>query len=204
MPLYQLWAQNGFVVFTADNRGSARRGKAFEDTLFKRLGKTELEDQLAALGALKAMPFVDGSRVGLWGWSYGGFMTLYALTHTDAYACGFAVAPVSDWLDYDACYTERYLKLPKDNPGGYRDSSPVNAAANLKGRLFFAHGLMDDNVHFANSAMMADALLKAGKPFDTAYYPRMNHSIHEKPARLDLFARMLDFFQSNLNGGARP
>lgn len=198
MPLYQLWAQRGFAVFAADNRGSARRGKAFEDALCKRLGKTELEDQLAALGALKALPFVDGGRVGLWGWSYGGFMTLYALTHTDAFACGFAVAPVSDWLDYDACYTERYLKLPKDNPEGYRDSSPVNDAENLKGRLFFAHGLLDDNVHFANSARMADALLKAGKSFDTAYYPRMTHSIHEKPARLDLFTRMAEFFKDTL------
>lgn len=198
MPLYQLWAQSGFVVFSADNRGSSRRGKAFEDTLYRRLGKIELEDQLSALGALKGMPFVDGARVGLWGWSYGGTMTLYALTHTDAYACGFAVAPVSDWLDYDACYTERYLKLPKDNPEGYKDSSPVNFAANLKGNLFFAHGLMDDNVHFANSAMMVDALLKAGKPFGTAYYPRMDHSIHEKPARSDLFARMLEFFKENL------
>jgi len=198
MPLYQLWAQSGFVVFIADNRGSARRGKTFEDTLYKRLGKVELEDQLAALDALKRLLFVDGARVGIWGWSYGGYMTLYALTHTNAYACGFAVAPVSDWLNYDACYTERYLKLPKDDADGYRESSPVHAAERLEGRLFFAHGLMDDNVHFANSAMMVDALLKAGKPFGTAYYPRMNHSIHEKPARADLFARMLEFFKTNL------
>ena len=198
MPLYQLLAQSGFVVFTADNRGSSRRGKAFEDTLYKHMGKIELEDQLAALEVLKRMPFVDGARIGLWGWSYGGFMTLYALTHTDAYACGFAVAPVSDWLSYDACYTERYLKLPRDNEVGYRESSPVNAAEGLKGRLFFAHGLMDDNVHFANSAMMVDALLKAGKPFSTAYYPRMSHGIKEKPARTDLFSRMLEFFKAGL------
>lgn len=198
MPLYQLWAQSGFVVFASDNRGSARRGKAFEDPLLRRLGRTELQDQLAALEVLKRMPFVDGARIGLWGWSYGGYMTLYALTHTDAYACGFAVAPVSDWLSYDACYTERYLKLPRDNEVGYRESSPVHAAEGLRGRLFFAHGLMDDNVHFANSAMMVDALLKAGKPFGTAYYPRMNHGIREKPARADLFARMLEFFQANL------
>ena len=198
MPLYQLWAQSGFIVFIADNRGSARRGKGFEDPLYKRLGKIELEDQLAALDALKRLPFVDGARIGLWGWSYGGYMTLYALTHTDAFACGFAVAPVSDWLNYDACYTERYLKFPTDDADGYQESSPVHAAGGLKGNLFFAHGLMDDNVHFANSAMMVDALLKAGKPFGTAYYPRMTHSIHEKPARADLFARMLAFFKANL------
>ena len=198
IPIGQLFAQNGFVCFAVDNRGSARRGKAFEDVLFKRLGKAELADQLAGLEALKKLPYVDGSRIGLWGWSYGGFMTTYALTHAGAYACGFAVAPVTDWLNYDACYTERYLKLPKDNPEGYKDSSPVNAAGGLHAPYYLAQGLMDNNVHFENSARMADAFYKAEKPFLMAYYPRMDHGIAGKEARRDLFTRMLEFFTANL------
>ena len=199
-PINQLFAQNGFVAFSVDNRGSDRRGKAFENVLLRRMGKAELEDQLAGAKALETMPFVDAARVGLWGWSYGGYMTTYALTHTDAYRCGFAVAPVTDWLDYDACYTERYLKLPKDNPEGYNDSSPLFSAEGLRGPFFLAQGLMDDNVHFSNSARMADAFYKARKPFGMAYYPRMDHGIREKEPRADLFTRMLGFFRENLQG----
>jgi dipeptidyl-peptidase 4 len=202
----QLWRQNGYVTFSVDNRGSSRRGKAYEDTLLKRTGLHELEDQLAGLAALKALPYVDGSRVALWGWSYGGYMTCYALTHSPAgaYRCGVAVAPVTDWLNYDSCYTERYLKLPKDDPAGYKDSSPVYAAADLKAPLFLAHGLVDDNVHFGNSVQMVDALFKGKATFDYAYYPRMDHSIHGPDARLDLFTRILSFFDAHLKGGGMP
>jgi dipeptidyl-peptidase-4 len=198
----QLWRQNGFVCFSVDNRGSDRRGKAFEESLLKRTGKFELEDQLAGLAALRALPYVDGDRVALWGWSYGGYMTCYALTHapSTAYRCGVAVAPVTDWLNYDSCYTERYLKLPKDNPDGYKDSSPVFSAAALKASLFLAHGLVDDNVHFGNSAQMVDALFKAKVPFEYAYYPKMDHGIRGPDARLDLFTRILAFFEKNLKG----
>lgn len=199
----QLWAQEGFVCFSVDNRGSARRGKAFEDPLMKRTGLHELEDQLAGLAALKALPYVDGARVGIWGWSYGGFMTCYAMTHAPkgSYACGAAVAPVTDWLNYDTCYTERYLKLPKDDPAGYRDSSPAFSADALTGPLFIAQGLVDDNVHFGNSVQMVDALFKAKKPFEMAYYPRMDHGIRGPDARVDLFTRILDFFRRTLQNG---
>jgi dipeptidyl-peptidase-4 len=202
----QLWRQNGYVTFSVDNRGSARRGKAYEDALLKRTGLHELEGQLAGLAALKALPYVDGSRVALWGWSYGGYMTIYALTHqpAGAYACGVAVAPVTDWLNYDSCYTERYLKLPKDNPEGYRDSSPVFAASGLKVPLFLAHGLVDDNVHFGNSVQMVDALFKAKARFDYAYYPRMDHGIRGPDARFDLFTRILAFFDANLKVAGTP
>ena len=197
-PWNQFLAQRGFVTFTLDNRGSARRGKAFEEVLLKRLGRAELEDQLAGVAYLKTLSFVDPERIGVWGWSYGGFMTCYALTHTGAFRCGVAVAPVTDWRNYDSCYTERYLKLPADNPKGYDESAPVKAAGNLSGRLMIAHGLVDDNVHFANSVQMTDALIEAGEDFQTAYYPRMDHGIRGPEARRDLFTRMAGFFEQTL------
>jgi len=199
----QLFAENGFVYFSIDNRGSTRRGKAFEDVLYKRMGKVELEDQLAGLKALKALPYVDGNRVGIWGWSYGGFMTCYTLTHAPKgdFACGLAVAPVTDWLNYDTCYTERYLKLPKDDRHGYRNSSPVHFAKDLKGNFFLAQGLVDNNVHFGNSVQLVDALYKAHKSFQLAYYPRMSHGIRGPDARLDLFTHILHFFEQQLEPG---
>jgi dipeptidyl-peptidase-4 len=205
-PLTQLFTQAGFVYASVDGRGSGRRGRAFEGALFERLGKAELEDQLAALESLKSLPFVDGERVGIWGWSYGGFMALYALAHTGAYRCGAAVAPVADWLSYDTCYTERYLKLPSENAGGYAESSPLNAASALSAPLFLAHGLMDDNVHFTNSARMTQALASSRKPFETAFYPKNDHGIRGDGARADLFTRLLDFFERHLkpNAGAAP
>ncbi len=196
----QLFAGNGFAVFTIDNRGSARRGSAFEAPLLRRLGKVELEDQLAGIAYVKSLNFVDASRIGVWGWSYGGFMTLYSIANAPkgTFAAGVAVAPVTDWMNYDSCYTERYLKLPKENAGGYRDSSPLFSAAGFTAPVLIAQGLCDDNVHFGNSAQMVDALLKAGKPFTTAYYPRMDHGIREKQDRADLFSRILDFFELHL------
>jgi dipeptidyl-peptidase-4 len=195
-----LFAQAGFVVFSLDNRGSWRRGAAFEGALTGRLGKIELEDQMAGVAYLKALPFVDPDRLGIWGWSYGGFMTLYALAHAPAgtFRAGAAVAPVSDWATYDTCYTERYLGLPAENPEGYRASSTESAAAAVSGRLLMMHGLSDDNVHFQNSVRMAEALLKAGRPFDTAFYPGQDHGIRERTHRRDLFARMLAFFEEAL------
>jgi len=199
-PIYQMFLQRGFVLFSLDNRGSARRGREFESATLKRLGERELADQLVGLAWLKSQPFVDGNRVGIWGWSYGGTLTCYALANAPAgsYAAGAAVAPVTDWLNYDTCYTERYMKLPAENEAGYAAAAPVRAAARFTAPLLLLHGLADDNVHFGNSAQMADALLKAGKPFESQYYPRMTHSIHERPARSDLFARMLAFFEEHL------
>ncbi len=201
----RLFLERGFVVFCLDNRGSARRGAAFEGALFRRLGQVELEDQLTGVEYLKSLPWVDGSRIGLWGWSYGGFMTLYALTHAPegTFRAGAAVAPVSDWRLYDTCYTERYLGLPDANADGYRKSSPVFAAEALSGRLLLIHGLADDNVHFAHSARMVDALLQAGKPFEMAFYPRQNHGIREPSHREDLFRRILDFFEEVLGGPSK-
>jgi dipeptidyl-peptidase-4 len=200
--MQQYFVQQGYLWFSVDGRGSFRRGKAFEDALYKRMGKAELEDQLAGVEALKKLPYVDASRIGIWGWSYGGFMTCYALTHAPAgtFRCGAAVAPVTDWLNYDSCYTERYLKLPKENEQGYADSSPVHAAASLCAPFLIAQGLVDDNVHFGNSVQMVDALFAAKKPFEMAYYPKMDHGIRGPDARLDLFTRIEEFFEKNLKG----
>lgn len=201
----QLFSQKGFIYFSIDNRGSARRGTAFEAPILRQFGKCELEDQLAGVAFLKKLSYVDPDRIGLWGWSYGGFMTLYSLTHTNVFSCGFAVAPVTDWLDYDTCYTERYMKLPKTNSEGYRKSSPVYDVSRLRVPLAIAQGLVDDNVHFQNSARFIDASYKAGKHVDMAYYPRMSHGIRGKKARLDLFRRILSFFEKNLRtGGTTP
>ncbi len=148
----QLLAENGFLVWTLDNRGSWGRGHAWESVIFENMGKHELEDQLTGVEYLKSLPYVDGSRLGIRGWSYGGYMTLYALTHApDVFKCGSAGAPVTDWKFYDSIYTERYMRTPSENPAGYKSSSPLEAAANLKAKLLIIHGTSDDNVHLQNT-----------------------------------------------------
>ena len=190
---HALLTQKGYIVFSLDNRGSAGRGQSWEAELLKRFGQKELEDQLKGVAWLKRQPWVDGGRIGLWGWSYGGFMTLYALTHSQEFKAGVAVAPVTDWRYYDSIYTERYLKLPKDNEQGYRDSSPVNFAQDLNGALFLAHGTGDDNVHLQNTVTFIDALIKAGKPYQLHLYPGRDHSIRDEKARVHLFRAIYDF-----------
>jgi len=196
---HQVLASRGMLVFSLDNRGSASRGRDFERTLLRRLGKTELEDQLAGVAYLKTLPYVDASRIGIWGWSYGGFMTCYALTNAaGVFRAGAAVAPVTDWLRYDSIYTERYLKLPADNEAGYRDSSPVNQAGNLTDALLILHGTGDDNVHWGNTAAFVEALYKAGKPYDLQLYPNKTHGIMGKDARAHLYNRIVAHFERYL------
>jgi dipeptidyl-peptidase-4 len=137
----------------------------------------ELQDLEDMLAWLKSKPFVDQSRIGLWGWSYGGFMTAYALTHSESFKLGIAGAPVTDWSLYDSVYTERYMDLPAENQQGYRDSSALNSATALKGKLLLIHGAMDDNVHVQNTYKLADRLQRAGKEFQLMIYPRSRHSI---------------------------
>ncbi len=169
----EMMAEKGFIIFTLDNRGSYGRGHAFETPIYHHFGKVELEDQLAGVKYLKSLPYVDASRIGIWGWSYGGYMTLDAMFNApDVFKAGVAVAPVSDWRLYDTIYTERYMGRPQDNPEGYADSSPVNQAANLKGKLMLAHGTGDDNVHFANTSEVLNELILAGKyPADVMIFP---------------------------------
>ncbi|HLE60440.1 MAG TPA: S9 family peptidase, partial [Thermoanaerobaculaceae bacterium] len=165
----------------------------------RRLGKIELEDQLAGVEWLKKQPFVDGQRIGIWGASYGGFMTCYAMTNAPGvFRAGVAITSVTDWRLYDSIYTERYLKLPAENPDGYRDSSPVNQADRLSGALLLTHGTADDNVHWHNTLVFADGLTRAGKRYDLQLHAGATHRFYRKDQRVDLYARMVEFFERHL------
>ncbi len=196
---HQMMAQKGFLIFAVDNRGMAARGHAFETPLFHRMGQVELADQLAGVSYLKALPYVDGARIGIWGWSYGGYMTCYAMLNApEVFKAGFAGAPVTDWRQYDTIYTERYMGLPKDNAEGYKNSSPVTHAAKLKGKLLIAAGTDDDNVHFANTVELSEQFIQAGRYAEIQIYPGRGHGISDRPARLHLFRRVTQFFLDNL------
>jgi dipeptidyl-peptidase-4 len=195
-----LLAQEGFLVWSLDNRGSAARGHAWESPIFNNLGRAELEDQLAGVAYLKSLPFVDANRLGIWGWSYGGYMTLYALTHApDVFRCGAAGGPVTDWKLYDSIYTERYMRTPKENPEGYKTSSPLEAADKLKAALLLIHGTDDDNVHMQNTLNFLNALVKARRPFELYLQPGQKHGFGGETVRTYLYERLLDFFKKNLN-----
>ena len=198
----QILARQGFAVLHVDNRGMANRGKAFALPVKHNFGPTELADQLAATQqALQQFPQLDGSRIGVWGWSYGGYFTLYALEHSDMFKSGVSVAPVSNWLLYDTIYTERYMGLPKDNEKGYHDSSPVNFASDMKGKLLEVHGTSDDNVHMQNTIQMVSNLIDAGKQFQLMMYPGKTHGIAGKAARDHLFHMIDDHFLETLAPG---
>jgi dipeptidyl-peptidase-4 len=175
MPWYQFLAQNGIAVWICDNRSASAKGLASAFGIHGNLGAQELQDQLDGLVWLKAQGWADMERVCMDGWSYGGFMTTYALTHSQAWKLGIAGAPVTDWRLYDSVYTERYMGLPKDNAAGYDASSVLKAAKDLHGRLLLLHGTLDDNVHPQNSVMLIDALQKAGHPFDFMLLPGSAH-----------------------------
>jgi dipeptidyl-peptidase-4 len=196
---HQMMAQKGYLIFGLDNRGMAGRGHRFETPIHRRMGEVELADQVAGVNYLKSLPYVDGSRVGIWGWSYGGYMTLYAMTNApDVFKAGFAGAPVTDWRQYDTIYTERYMSRPQDNEDGYKKSAPATHAANLKGKLLIAHGTGDDNVHFANTVQMVEQFIRAGRYAEVMFYPGRGHGISDPPARTHLFRRVTQFFLDNL------
>ncbi len=196
----EMMAEKGYIIFTLDNRGSYYRGHAFETPVYHQLGKVELQDQLAGVKYLKSLAYVDSSRIGIWGWSYGGTMTLDAMFNApDVFKAGASIAPVSDWRLYDTAYTERYMGRPQDNPDGYRDHSPVNQAANLHGKLMIAHATGDDNVHFANTSLVINELVSAGKyPTTLMIFPGRGHGMTDAPARIQLFKGITDFFLNNL------
>jgi len=189
-------AAHGFAVLRADNRGMGSRGRAFAQAAYHNFGPVQLEDQLTVVNAaLDKDPQLDPRRLGWWGWSWGGSFTLYAMTHSDRFRVGVAVAPVTDWRDYDSVYTERYLGLPSENAEGYRDFSVVNSAAQLKGRLLLAHGTGDDNVHMENTVQFVQKLIEAGIPYDLEIYPRKTHSIEGADVRTSLYSRILAEFE---------
>lgn len=196
----ELMARKGYIIFRLDNRGSFNRGHAFETSIYHQLGKVELEDQLAGVNYLKSLPYVDGTRIGIWGWSYGAYMTLEAMAHApDVFKAGVSVAPVSDWRLYDTIYTERYMGRPQEDSEAYETSSPVNQMGSLKGKLMLAHGTGDDNVHFANTSEVLNGFIAHGSyPADVMIFPGRGHSIGDSPARIELFQRITDFFLKNL------
>ena len=193
--------RDGIAVLSVDNRGMGGRGKKFASVVMHNFGETELKDQLAALDqALTRFPQLDATRLGWWGWSYGGYMTLNALTHSTRFRTGIAVAPVTDWHDYDSIYTERYAGLVPEYEEAYKKSSPLNLARNLHGHLLEVHGTSDDNVHMQNTMQMINALIEAGKQFDLVLYPRKTHGISGPAARIHLFNRIRDHFRHDLLG----
>ncbi len=196
---HELMAQKGYIIFLVDNRGSAGRGHAFESPLHFRLGAQELSDQRDGVQYLKSLPYVDANRIGIWGWSYGGHMALHAMFEAgDDFKAGFAGGPVTDWRYYDSIYTERYLGLPQKNEKGYQDSSPVNYASQLKGKLLIAHGTGDDNVHYANTLAVINGLIEAGKYVEVLAFPGRGHGVSDPPARRVLMQRVTQFFLDNL------
>jgi dipeptidyl-peptidase-4 len=195
----ELLAQHGFAVLCADNRGGGGRGRAFAQAAYHNFGPIQLEDQLTVLdAALDKYPQLDRKRLGWWGWSWGGTFTLYAMTHSDRFRAGVAVAPVTDWRNYDSIYTERYMSEPTEFATGYKEFSVVNSAANLKGRLLLVHGTGDDNVHMENSVQFVQKLIEAGIPYDLQIYPRKTHSIAGPDVRTHLFNRILAHFEEYL------
>ncbi len=194
----QVLAHRGYVVWQLDNRGSKGRGLAFESGIYHELGKLEIADQRLGVEHLVQMGFVDPKRIGITGWSYGGYMTIHGLLFApDIFKVGVAGAPVNDWHNYDTIYTERYMGLPEANPQGYDASSNVKNASKLKGKLLIVHNVEDDNVLFQNTMQMADALEKADKQFFMQIYPQKTHGV-SGPLRRPLYQAMSDFFDAHL------
>ncbi len=196
---HQYLAQQGLVVLIVDNRSSSFRSTQQVWPIYRDLARRELADiDWAVAWLTQYNGWVDPDRIGIWGWSYGGYMTAYALTHSKLYRCGIAGAPVTDWRNYDAIYTERYMDTPQANPDGYQASSVLNAAENLQGRLLLIHGTVDDNVHLSNTLQLAKALQTAGHPFELMVYPENRHAVRVPEQRLHLHQLMTDFLKRNL------
>ncbi|RLE19488.1 MAG: hypothetical protein DRJ14_00505 [Acidobacteria bacterium] len=203
-PRNELWYKylntRGICVFRLDNRGSSNRSRAFERAIYHNMGDLELRDQIAGLNAVcKNFTFLDRSRSGIWGWSYGGYMTCMAMTRfAGQFKVGVAVAPVTDWHLYDSAYTERYMGMPKENPEGYKSSSALSWAGQLKGKLLIMAGVSDDNVHFHNTEMLLNKFVETNRFPDLMVYPGKKHSIRGRQTRRYLFWRISDYFISNL------
>jgi dipeptidyl-peptidase 4 len=195
----ELLAEHGFAVLHADNRGTGMRGREFAQAAYRNFGPVQLEDQLTVIdAALEKYPQLDPKRLGWWGWSWGGTFTLYAMTHSDRFRAGVAVAPVTDWRNYDSVYTERFMGQPSEFPKGYHDFSVVNSASKLHGRLLLVHGTGDDNVHMENTVQFVQRLIEAQEPYDLQLYPRKTHSIQGPDVRTHLYTRILAQFEQYL------
>jgi len=201
---YQMLAQRGYVVASVDNRGTGARGRAWRKIIYKQMGVIETHDQAEAAKAIGRYAWVDSTRMGIWGWSFGGFMTLNAMMQTpDVYRMGMSVAPVTHWKFYDTIYTERYMGLPQNNEEGYDRGSPLTYAKDLRGKLLIVHGSGDDNVHFQNTEMMVNALVDANRPFSLMVYPNRNHSISGGTTRQHLYSLLTRYLEENLPASAQ-
>jgi dipeptidyl-peptidase-4 len=197
--LDHLLASRGFLVWSLDNRGAFGRGHGWETPIFHDMGRRELADQLAGIRHLKTLPFVDGSRIGIWGWSYGGYLTLYAMTRAPSvWRCGVAGAPVTHWKFYDTIYTERYMGTPRENPHGYESSAPLAKAGDLAAPLLLIHGGADDNVHIQNTVAFVDALVAAGRPYELQLQPRQKHGFRGKGSLDFRNQAIVRFFERHL------
>jgi len=196
---YQYLTQNGYIVACADGRGSGGKGDAFKKVIYKQMGKYESDDQIAFAKYLKTLSYINPERVGIWGWSFGGYLAALSLFKGEgAFSMAIAVAPVTNWRYYDNIYTERFMSTPQENPNGYDENSPVFWANKLQGKFLMIHGTADDNVHFQNAMDLATALNNAGKQYDMFFYPNKNHFITGGNTRLHLYTMMTEYIFKNL------
>jgi dipeptidyl-peptidase-4 len=196
---FQMMAEKGYIIASVDNRGTGGRGSAFKKCTYMHLGDLETQDQMEAAKYFGSKSFVDKNRIGIWGWSYGGYMAALCITKgAEVFKAAISVAPVTNWKYYDDIYTERYMRTPKENPDGYENGSPMHYAKDLKGNYLLIHGTGDDNVHFQNSIEFISALQKAEKPFSLMIYPDKNHGIYGGNTRYYLFNEMTNFWLQNL------
>ena len=195
---HQMLAEHGYIIWICDNRTASGKGVQSTWPVFHNFGELELRDLEDGLSWLKGQPYIDGSRIGMWGWSFGGFMTSYALTHSKSFKIGIAGGTVSDWRDYDSIYTERYMGMPQKCPDAYSKSSVKLAAGNLSGKLLLIHGVIDDNVHMANTIQLIYALQNAGKQFNLMVYPKSRHGVTDPLLNKHLMQMMADFVMQNL------
>lgn len=202
---YQLLANEGYIIASVDGRGTGFKGAAFKKVTQNELGKFEVEDQIEAAKKLGALEYIDKDQIGIWGWSYGGFMSTNAiLKGNDVFAMAIAVAPVTSWRFYDSIYTERYMTTPQENPTGYDENSPIHHVEKLKGKYLLVHGSADDNVHVQNTMRLVEALVQSNKQFDWAIYPDKNHGISGGKTRLHLYTKMTEFIKDHLKTNINP
>ncbi len=196
---FQMLAQQGFIIACVDNRGTNGRGEAFRKATYMQLGKYETTDQIEAAYFLSSLEYVDKARIGIFGWSYGGFMSLNCLFKgSDIFSLAVAVAPVTNWRYYDTIYTERFMRTPQENQEGYDQNSPIFFADQMKGKLLLIHGMADDNVHLQNSTELVKALVEADKAFDSEFYPDKNHGICGGNTTMHLYGKLTHFILENL------
>ncbi len=199
LALYQMLAQKGYISVCVDGRGTATRGDAFKKVIYQQMGKYEAIDQIAAANWLKKQPYVDGSRIGIWGWSFGGYLSALSLFRgEDAFKMAISVAPVTNWRYYDNIYTERFMRTPQENPDGYDLNSPTTYAKDLKGKYLLVHGTADDNVHFQNAMELVKALNEAGVEYDQFFFPNKNHFIMGGNTRTYLYNKLAKYILENL------